>query len=175
MSVEHLLNAPEGASAEWGRLKGKVVVVEFWATWCAPCIASIPHLNELAERFKDKEVVFISLTDEARDVVEPFLKRKPIKGWVALDTDHKASDAYRVSSIPYTVIVGRDGRIKGKTHPSALTADAYREGAAGRITRAQPGRRRGDAPAEGTTVPVKPAKAGLRRFLRAGTLARCWF
>src|SRR4051794_18336148 len=92
LSVEQLLNAPDGASAEWSRLKGKIVVVEFWATWCAPCIASIPHLNELAERFKDKEVVFISLTDEPRTTVEPFLKRKPIKGWVALDTDHQASE-----------------------------------------------------------------------------------
>ena len=65
LSVERLLNAPDDASAEWGALKGKVVVVEFWATWCAPCIASIPHLNELAEQFRDEDVVFISLVDTA--------------------------------------------------------------------------------------------------------------
>jgi uncharacterized protein (TIGR03435 family) len=123
LSVEQLLNAPAGASAEWSDLKGKLVVVEFWATWCAPCIASIPHLNELAERFKEKNVVFISLTEEPRAMVEPFLKRKPIKGWVALDTDHHASEAYGVTGIPHTFIIGRDGRILGETHPSGLKAE----------------------------------------------------
>ena len=122
----------------------------------SPCIASIPHLNDLAEQLKDKEVVFISLTEEARDVVEPFLKRRPIKGWVALGSDHQASDAYHVSGIPYTVIVGRDGRIKGKTHPTALTAEHIEKACRGESL----GLSLGDeaAAAEGTTVPVKPGK-----------------
>jgi uncharacterized protein (TIGR03435 family) len=169
LSVEHLLNAPEGASADWARLKGKVVVVEFWATWCAPCIASIPHLNELAERFKGKEVVFISLTDEPRDVVEPFLKRKPIKGWVALDTDHAASDAYHVSSIPYTVIVGRDGRIKGKTHPDALTADVIEKALRGDSLGLDP-RDESDAPAVGATEPARLARPAYSSPFAPGRL-----
>lgn len=150
LSVDRLLNAPDGASAEWGNLKGKVVVVEFWATWCAPCIASIPHLNELAEQFRDEDVVFISLTDEPRATVEPFLKRKPIKGWVALDTDHRAGDAYGVTGIPHTFLVGRTGKILGDTHPSELKAEHISKALRGEPLGLAPTDR---GPAEGATVP----------------------
>ncbi len=44
-----LLQDPTGARADWASLKGKVVVLEFWATWCSPCVASLPHLNQLVE------------------------------------------------------------------------------------------------------------------------------
>ena len=64
--------------------------------------------------------MFISLTDESRDTVDPFLRRKPIKGWVALDTDGKAGEAYGVTGIPRTFIIGRDGKILGETYPSEL-------------------------------------------------------
>src|SRR5881396_890266 len=82
LGFEKLLQAPDGAKASWAALKGKVVVLEFWATWCGPCIAAIPHLNELADHFKDKPVQFIAITDEEEKVVAPFLKRKPIHAWV---------------------------------------------------------------------------------------------
>jgi uncharacterized protein (TIGR03435 family) len=151
LSVERLLNAPEGASAEWSSLKGKVVVVEFWATWCAPCIASIPHLNELAEEFRDEDVVFISLTDEPPATVEPFLKRRPIKGWVALDTDNQAGAAYGVAGIPHTFIVGRTGKILGDTHPAGLQAEHIARALRGESIGLEPSPR--GAAAEGATVP----------------------
>jgi uncharacterized protein (TIGR03435 family) len=149
--VERLLNAPDGVSTEWSSLKGKVVVVEFWATWCAPCIACIPHLNELAEQFRDEEVVFISLTDELPATVEPFLKRQPIKGWVALDTDHRAGPAYGVTAIPHTFIIGRTGKILGDTHPSGLKAEHIERALRGEPLGLEP-EGRGTA-AKGATVP----------------------
>jgi uncharacterized protein (TIGR03435 family) len=156
LSAEVLLNAPEGASVAWGDLKGKVVVVEFWATWCAPCIASIPHLNDLAEKFQGKDVVFISLTSEPRRTVEPFLKRKPIKGWVALDTDDRAGEAYGVDSIPRTFIVGRDGKLLGETNPQALAPEHI-----ARALRGEPlGLAPEDADDDRPRVPRKPAYAG---------------
>jgi uncharacterized protein (TIGR03435 family) len=151
LSVERLLNAPDGASAEWGSLKGKVVVVEFWATWCAPCIASIPHLNDLAEQFRDEDVVFISLTDEPADTVEPFLKRRPIKGWVALDTDRQAGQAYGVSGIPHTFVIGRTGKILGDTHPSRLKPEHIASALRGEPLGLEP--EATGAAAEGATVP----------------------
>jgi uncharacterized protein (TIGR03435 family) len=154
--VESLLNAPEGASAEWGDLRGKVVVVEFWATWCAPCIANIPHLNELAERFRGQDVVFIALTAEPRETVEPFLKRKPIKAWVALDTDDRAGKAYGVSAIPYTFIIGRDGKVLGETHPADLDVEHIARALRGEPPGLKPVGRGEAVGGVGGSVPRKP-------------------
>ncbi len=87
LGLERLLEAPAGAKANWAALKGKVVVLEFWATWCGPCVAAIPHLNELADQFKGKPVQFIAITDEDEKTIGSFLKKKPIRARVGLDTD----------------------------------------------------------------------------------------
>ena len=80
--VQTLLNAPEGASADWDKLAGKVVVVEFWATWCGPCVAAIPHMNALADALAGEDVAFISVTREPPERIERFLKRQPMKSAV---------------------------------------------------------------------------------------------
>jgi thiol-disulfide isomerase/thioredoxin len=54
-----LLQAPVGARADWASLKGKVVVLEFWATWCSPCVASLPHLNQLVESLDPKISIYL--------------------------------------------------------------------------------------------------------------------
>jgi thiol-disulfide isomerase/thioredoxin len=87
LELKVLLQAQPGTKASWDALKGKVVVLEFWATWCGPCVAAISHLNELADHFKDRPVQFIAITDEDENIISPFLKKKPIHAWVGLDTD----------------------------------------------------------------------------------------
>ncbi len=102
-------------------LHGKVVVLEFWATWCGPCVAAIRHLNELAEKFKDQPVQFVALTAEDEATIKPFLTKRPIKAWVALDTNKAMNKAYGVVGIPHTVVLGKDGVIAAITHPTELT------------------------------------------------------
>ena len=116
-----LLQAPPGASMDAKSLHGKVVVLEFWATWCGPCVAAIPHLNELADKFKDQPVQFIAITAEDEATVKPFLTKRPIHAWVALDTGRAMNNAYGVRSIPHTVILGKDGKIAAITYPMMLT------------------------------------------------------
>src|SRR5438552_1466601 len=84
LGLEKLLQAPAGTKTDWASLRGQVVVLEFWATWCAPCIAAMPHLNDLAEKFKDRRLQVIAITDESESFVAPFLQRRVIKGWVGL-------------------------------------------------------------------------------------------
>jgi len=132
IGLEKLLQAPDGAKANWAALKGKVVVLEFWATWCGPCVAAIPHLNELADTFKNEAVQFIAVTDEDERIISTFLKRKPIHAWVGLDTDKSMFKEYAVTGIPHTVVVDKKGKIVAITHPTMLTEQHLKDVLAGK-------------------------------------------
>jgi len=139
LSLEKVLQAPEGTKASWANLKGKVVVLEFWATWCGPCVAAIPHLNELADRLKDQPVQFIAITDENEKIIAPFLKRRPIHSWVGLNTDKSMFKDYGIAGIPHTVLVDKKGKIVGITHPTMLTEQVVKDALAGKkLALAQP-------------------------------------
>jgi len=138
LGVESLLQAPSDAQPSWGARKGKVVVLEFWATWCGPCVAAIPHLNQLADKLKDEPIQFIGITTDEEKVVRPFLRKKPIHAWIGLGTDRSMFDAYDVTAIPRTVIVDATGIIAAIIHPTDLTEGLLRDVLAGkRIASAQ--------------------------------------
>lgn len=132
LQATELLQAPEGAKMGAESLRGKVVILEFWATWCGPCVAAIPHLNELAEEFKDKPVQFISITAEERPVVEDFLAKRPMKSWVALDTNKAMNLAYGIGGIPSTVVLDKEGKIAALTYPTSLTENHINDSLAGK-------------------------------------------
>lgn len=95
--------------------KDKIVVLEFWATWCPPCRASIPHLKEMSDKYKDKGVVFVSLTNE--DVSDKLIKfcNANKMSWVIGLGSNSAND-YGVRGIPHAFIIA-DGKIKWEGHP----------------------------------------------------------
>jgi len=110
------------ANASFDKFAGKTVVLEFWATWCGPCVEAIPHLNELAAKFKDKPVVFLSVTDEEPEVVEYFLKKHPIDGLVGIAHEHPALREYGLDGIPGTFLIDANGKIAGILDPTILQA-----------------------------------------------------
>ena len=121
LTFTQLLNAPEGARTDWASLKGKVVVLEFWATWCAPCIAEIPHLNTLAASVADRNIQFISVDDEEPAVIEDFVAKKKMAGWVS--ASKQVFDDYGVMQRPTTIVVDGQGKIAGILRPDELEKD----------------------------------------------------
>ena len=107
LQVTQWINADPATLAD---LKGKIVVLDFWATWCGPCIASIPHLNELAEKFKDK-VVFIGVCHpRGGEKMGQMVKDKGIKYPVCLDPTGATAKAYHVNGYPDYYIIDASGK-----------------------------------------------------------------
>jgi thiol-disulfide isomerase/thioredoxin len=104
-----------GGQAKLADHKGKdVVIIDFWATWCPPCVAELPEIAEVAKARADKGVVFYAINEE-EDVadVKRFLDEKKLTGLkVALDKDGEVAKAYMVDPLPQSVIIGRDGLVK---------------------------------------------------------------
>ncbi|MBI3735879.1 DUF2092 domain-containing protein [Candidatus Sumerlaeota bacterium] len=88
----------------------KVVILDFWATWCGPCSRAMPEIISVAGEFKDKDVVLIAVNQEEKPAtVQSFMKEQKLDVKVGLDLDGAAGTAYRAGSIPETVIIGKDG------------------------------------------------------------------
>ena len=127
-----LLHAAPGARTDWPALRGKVVVLEFWATWCPPCIAQIPHLNSITRSVGSDRVQFIAVDDEPAETVERFVAKIPISGWLGIDTTGKTLQDYGADSRPRTVVVDGAGRIAAILDPTQLTGAALLNLAAGK-------------------------------------------
>ncbi|WP_181151507.1 peroxiredoxin family protein [Sphingobacterium gobiense] len=98
-------------------LRGKIVVLDYWASWCAPCKAAFPGMKLAVERFQDDEDVlfFFIDTQERKDMKEyvtKYMEENNYPFTVLLDTDSKASKAAGVSAIPHKMVIGTDGRLR---------------------------------------------------------------
>jgi thiol-disulfide isomerase/thioredoxin len=92
-------------------LKGKVVLVDFWATWCGPCRALMPTVEEVYRRYKDRGLSVVALSSEGPGVINEFRKSAPFTYPVYQDEFGMAMATYKADFIPTTYLIGRDGKI----------------------------------------------------------------
>ncbi len=123
VSLKKLIGAPAAELKSWEELKGKVVVLEFWATWCEPCVDAIPAMNLLAERFRGQPVVFLHITDESEADVREFLRTRRIDGWVAPEAGAGVFKAFRVFGRPHTVLLNKAGEVASFPPAGSLNAE----------------------------------------------------
>ncbi len=112
----------DNADATLDAFKGKVVLVNFWATWCIPCVKEMPSLNRLAEKMgRDKfAVVALSLDGPSRPKVEPFIRSRNLDHLqVFFDTQKKSYGALNVVVLPTTVLIDAQGREVGRLQGDA--------------------------------------------------------
>ena len=112
--LEFTISGVDGQRLPLANFRGKVVVFDFWATWCGPCRAQQPLYEEVKQRFQaNRDVVFLNVnTDENREVVKPFLDQ--MKWNKTIYFEDGLSSLFRVSSIPTTVVMNRRGEVTSR-------------------------------------------------------------
>jgi thiol-disulfide isomerase/thioredoxin len=134
----------KGDKVDLAKGKGETVyVVEFWATWCPPCLTTIPHLTKLQKEYKDQGVVVIGISSERPELVKQFVKKMGDKMdyVVAIDKDRGTSEAYMrtfgQSAIPHAFVVDQEGRVAWHGHPMAGLDEVLKKVVAGEFDLAQ--------------------------------------
>jgi thiol-disulfide isomerase/thioredoxin len=95
------------------QLHGKIVLVNFWATWCPPCRAEMPILDAIYTHYQNEGLVVLSITDESPFTVIPFLQTKNYHPPVLIDTGDVVNKRFHITGIPKTFVFNRDGKLVG--------------------------------------------------------------
>jgi len=106
----------KGKKLELKNFKGKVIFLNFWATWCGPCKEEMPSMETLYQQFKEKDFVFlaISVDYEGRKPVKEFIEKERYTFPVLLDPKYETFDLYKVKGIPTTIIIDKDRKMIGR-------------------------------------------------------------
>jgi thiol-disulfide isomerase/thioredoxin len=123
-----VLKSATGQTVELRKLEGKVVAINFWATWCGPCRSEIPGMQEIYGKYRDKglEIVGIALDNTGWKDVTPYVKKAKITYPVVLG-DQAVTDAYGgISAIPVTFIIDRKGNVI-KRHVGYMSKEVFEQ------------------------------------------------
>jgi len=121
-------NAPDGRTRRLGDLRGKVLVVNFWATWCVPCRQEMPTLDRLARQNADVVVLGVDLQEDGAKVREFFDRYELTTIQPLLDTDGATLRRWGVVSLPTTFFVDRDGVVRHVVLGGPMSEDAITTG-----------------------------------------------
>lgn len=105
-------------------LKGKYIVIDFWATWCAPCLAALPHLNGIEQRFRDNhELIFLSISDEKPEIIKKILPKFHFTSLVVSDTTSATLKSFHIRALPSVCLIDKLGILKWVGTPEELNED----------------------------------------------------
>ncbi len=119
VSFNTILNYKK-SSAALSDFKSKVVILDFWATWCSNCIEEFPHLDSLQNKFED-DLQVLTVTDEPDERIKRYLSNHPMTLPVVIDTSRFINDLFPHKVIPHTILIDKSGVIRAITTPEALT------------------------------------------------------
>jgi peroxiredoxin len=107
------LKGDNGTNLKLSELRGEVVLINFWASWCGPCRQEMPVLSELQKKYKDLGFTVLGVNvEEDSAPARKLLREAPVSFPVLFDTQNKVSRAYNVVAMPSTVLVDRDGNVR---------------------------------------------------------------
>ncbi|MFZ3339579.1 MAG: TlpA disulfide reductase family protein [Terriglobales bacterium] len=109
--AEFSLKDLNGKTWTFSDLRGKVVLVNFWATWCPPCRKEMPDLEALYQRFGPQGLVILGISDEEASKVEPFIRERKVTFPILLDPGRKVNEMFIVEGIPKSFVYDRDGKL----------------------------------------------------------------
>jgi peroxiredoxin len=113
MAPDFTLRTLDGRNLRLQEQRGRVVLVNFWATWCGPCRVEMPHLNRLHEKYRAAGLVLLGVNvDEDPRTAAGVAAKLGVQFPVLLDTDKAVSRLYDLNSMPSTVLIDRDGRVR---------------------------------------------------------------
>lgn len=105
----------DGSVLSLSELRGKAVIVDFWATWCRPCRIAMPHLQELSEKYAERLVVVgIAMDRQGQPVVAPFVERTQLTFEIVLPDDRVQQDYGGIQYLPTTFLIDPEGRVAAK-------------------------------------------------------------
>ena len=105
-----------------GDFKGKITILEFWATWCGPCIFSMEHLQKLKGIYKDK-INIVAISNEGEDKVRGFLKTHNLPFLFVVDTTKRLNDYFPKQTIPHTILLDKNLKVLAITYPQNITEE----------------------------------------------------
>lgn len=130
----------EGDPPTLESLRGRVVLLEFWGTWCAPCVRAMPGIQRLHERYTDRGLTVLAISYEAPDAMRPFLDKNGYTMPVGSDAQKRTIGAYGLRGWPTTVVIDKDGKVAHVGSPYDAEAAVERalglEAGAGALLRA---------------------------------------